>query len=315
MSLENLDVRDVFFDKVYQQCKNDPNLIIISADMDAFSLRKIARDFPNQYLNVGVSEQNMINVAAGMALFGKRVLCYSIASFATLRCFEQIKVNLCSLNLPVTIVGAGAGFSFGYDGPTHHGHQDLSAMRLLPEMTIIELSSNDVVEAAARYACVHNGPCYIRLDKGAAGDWSHVKSDFKNGFRILRPLRQTNIVTNGYMTKTVLQVADKLAMLGYEVGVVDLFIVKPTPKKLYDDIIERSLHIISVEESCKTGGLGSILSELIAQNETDTKLTVIGVPDKQFVEYGERSWFHKKYSIDHDSLVKRINDLMVLSAN
>ena len=139
MSLDKLDVRDVFFDTIYQQCKNDPNLIIISADMDAFSLRKIAKEFPNQYLNVGVSEQNMINVAAGMALFGKRVLCYSIASFATLRCFEQIKVNLCSLNLPVTIVGAGAGFSFGYDGPTHHGHQDLAAMRLLQVTHLLAL--------------------------------------------------------------------------------------------------------------------------------------------------------------------------------
>ena len=113
------------------------------------------------------------------------------------------------------------------------------------------------------------------------------------------------------MTKTVLRVADELANLGCEVGVVDLFIVKPTPKKLYDDIVERSLHIISIEESCKTGGLGSILSELIAQNETDTKLTVIGVPDKQFIEYGERSWFHKKYGIDHDGLLRRISDLVI----
>ena len=310
MSLENLDVRDVFFDTVYEQCKIDPNLIIISADMDAFSLRKIAQDFPDQYLNVGVSEQNMINVAAGMALFGKRVLCYSIASFATLRCFEQIKVNVCSLNLPVTIVGAGAGFSFGYDGPTHHGIQDLASMRLLPEMSIIELSSNDVVQEAARFACLNNGPCYIRLDKGSAADWGHIKPDFQSGFRKLRFLQKINLVTNGYMTKTVLQVADELSRLGHEVGVVDVFLVKPTAKKLYDDVVRPSEHIISVEESCKTGGLGSILSELVAQNETKTKLTVIGVPDKQFIEYGERTWFHKKYGIDYDGLLSRITELL-----
>ena len=108
----------------------------------------------------------MINVAAGLAIAGKIVFCYSIASFATLRCLEQIKVNICSMNLPVTIIGAGAGFSFGYDGPTHHGHQDVSSMRLMPEMSIIELSSNDVVEKAVDYVVEKNGPCYIRLDKG-----------------------------------------------------------------------------------------------------------------------------------------------------
>ena len=132
MSLKNLDVRDVFFDTVFQQCKNDQNLIIISADMDAFSLRKIAQEFPNQYLNVGVSEQNMINAAAGMALFGKRVLCYSIASFATLRCFEQIKIDLCVMKQPVTIVGVGASYSYSADGPTHHATEDISIMRCYP---------------------------------------------------------------------------------------------------------------------------------------------------------------------------------------
>ena len=149
--MNQLDIRDVFFDRLYQLGSQNSNIMIISADMDAFSLRRFANDFPTQYLNIGVSEQNMINVAAGLAISGKIVFCYSIASFATLRCLEQIKVNICSMNLPVTIVGAGAGFSFGYDGPTHHGTQDISAMRLLPEMSILELSSNDVAVNAIDY--------------------------------------------------------------------------------------------------------------------------------------------------------------------
>ena len=143
MSLDKKDIRDAFFDELYIKGSQNKDIVILSADMDAFSLRKFSKDFPEQYINVGVSEQNMINIAAGLALSGKIVFCYSIASFATMRCFEQIKVNICSLNLPVSIIGAGAGFSFGYDGPTHHGHQDLSSMRLIPEMTILELSSND----------------------------------------------------------------------------------------------------------------------------------------------------------------------------
>ncbi len=96
MNLNQADIRDAFFDELYKEGSKNKNIIILSADMDAFSLRKFAKDYPDQYINVGVSEQNMINIAAGLALSGKTVFCYSIASFATLRCYEQIKVNLCS---------------------------------------------------------------------------------------------------------------------------------------------------------------------------------------------------------------------------
>ena len=161
MNLNGIDIRDSFFDQLYLKGSTNKNIIILSADMDTFSLRKFSKDFPNQYINVGVSEQNMINVASGLAMSGKIVFCYSIASFATLRCFEQIKVNICSMNLPVTIVGAGAGFSFGYDGPTHHGHQDLSSMKLLPEMSIFELSSNDLAKNVD-FSIEKKSPLYIR---------------------------------------------------------------------------------------------------------------------------------------------------------
>ena len=121
-------------------------------------------------------------MSSGSCIVQKKVFCYSIASFATLRCFEQIKVNICSLKLPVTIIGAGAGFSFGYDGPTHHGHQDLSSMRLLPEMSIVELSSNDLAQKAVDFSLENNGPLYIRLDKGTFPEWSEHEVDFSKGF-------------------------------------------------------------------------------------------------------------------------------------
>lgn len=315
MSLDKLDVRDVFFDEVYEQCKFNPNLFVISADMDAFSLRKIAKDFPEQFLNAGVSEQNMINIAAGMALYGKRVICYSIASFATLRCFEQIKVNLCSHNLPVTIVGAGAGFSFGYDGPTHHGHQDLSSMRLLPEMSIVELSSNDLAQEAAKFINKIDGPCYIRLDKGEHADWSNKTSNFGKGFRFLRTIKKVNFITNGHMTNIVLQARDELAKMGIEIGVIDLFFVKPTPKNFVSEVLALSDHIISVEENCVSGGLGTILAEEIARGKFTIRLTGIGAPDKQFIEYGERSWFHRKYGLCKEGLIKQVKETLNGSPN
>ena len=304
--MNDIDIRDTFFDRIYEVGSKDSNIMVISADMDAFSLRKFAKDYPKQYLNVGVSEQNMINVAAGLAISGKIVFCYSIASFATLRCFEQIKVNLCSMNLPVTIVGAGAGFSFGYDGPTHHGHQDVSSMRLLPEMSILELSSNDIAKKAVDYAVQNKSPCYIRLDKGTFPDWSDIQSDFEKGYRILRPLSKINLISNGFLTREVVDAADRLKKNNYEFGVIDLFRFKPFPETFYQDIVLKSSRIITIEESCKTGGLGTALSEIIAQNDTSCKLRVIAPPDKQFIEYGEREWFHEIYNISGSGLRDKI---------
>ena len=308
--MKELDIRDVFFDRLYQLGSTNPNIMIVSADMDAFSLRKFAKDFPDQYLNVGVAEQNMINVAAGLAISGKIVFCYSIASFATLRCLEQIKVNICSMKLPVTIVGAGAGFSFGYDGPTHHGHQDVSSMRLMPEMSIIELSSNDVAKRAVDYAVEAGSPCYIRLDKGLFPDWSDIETDFNKGYRVIRPLADVNLISNGFMMREVVSAADLLNDRGIDVGIVDLFKFKPFPEMFLEEILARSNTVISIEESCKTGGLGTGLSELIAQNDVRCSLKVIGAPDKQFIEYGDREWFHEKYGLSAGSVADQISGFL-----
>ena len=251
---------------------------------------------PNQYLNVGVSEQNMINVASGLALSGKIVFCYSIASFATMRCYEQIKVNLCSMNLPVIIVGAGAGFSFGFDGPTHHGLQDLSSMRLLPEMTIVDLSSNDIAKKSIQFA-FNNGPLYIRLDKGPFADWSNQKDNFKTGFRVLKKLESINIIVNGYLVQNVIEVAKQLENIGVNIGVVDVFKVKPISETFLKLFLKNNI-IITVEEGSVEGGLGTTISEIITRTASTCKLRIIGAPDKQLIEYGDRNWFHKKYGLD-----------------
>ena len=204
------DIRDSFFYQIYHKAMQNKDIFFLSADMDAFALRKFAKDIPDQYLNIGVSEQNMINVASGLAMTGKKVFCYSIASFATLRCLEQIKVNICSHNLPVTIIGAGVGFSFGYDGPTHHGHSDLSSMRLIPEMSILELSSSDIAKGAVQYSLNLNKPLYIRLDKGPYPNLSSFKANFKKGYRIIKKITDINIVTNGFMVKKSLEAIEKI---------------------------------------------------------------------------------------------------------
>ena len=166
MADEQVDMRDAFFDKLYDIAAKDKKVIFLTADMGAFSLERFKKNLKPQYFNVGVAEQNMVSVAAGLALSGKNVFIYSIVPFVTQRCYEQIKVDLSLMNLPVTIIGSGPGFSYNSDGPTHHALQDLAIIRALPNMTILSPSDSDMAEAFAMLSYKNKGPTYVRLDKG-----------------------------------------------------------------------------------------------------------------------------------------------------
>lgn len=305
-----VDIRDAFFDEFYEIAARDKNIFFLSSDMDAFSLRKFKNDFPEQFINVGVAEQNMVNVAAGLALSGKKVFCYGIGAFVTLRCFEQIKVNLCSLNLPVTIIGAGAGFSFGYDGPTHHGLIDTAVMRLLPEMTIYNLSCNDTAKASVKWALESKSPVYIRLDKGKFPSWGISDAVYQKGFRILAPLADVNLVSTGFMTERVLKIAEQLNASGTKVGVVDVLRIKPFSDLFEQEVVKNSKRIFTIEENTSVGGLGSGISEVIARKGYACPHEIISAPDRQFIEYGERDWFHEKYKLDQKSIFNHIWEIL-----
>ncbi len=159
--------RDAFFNKLYELAKKDNRIVIVSADWGAPSLNEWREKLPEQFINVGIAEQNMIAVAAGLALEGKRPYCVAIAPFATLRCYEFIKVDVCLMNLPIVIVGCGAGLSYNEAGPTHHTTEDLTIMRALPNMTIACPYDSSM---AASLAKVYDRPTYIRLEREAEPD-------------------------------------------------------------------------------------------------------------------------------------------------
>ena len=170
MNTNSIAMRDTFFNSLYDIAKQDRQVILITADCGAPSLDKFRRDLAEQYFTVGIAEQNMINVAAGLALEGKIVYTYAIAPFASLRCYEQIKVNLCCMRLPVTVLGIGAGFAYDIMGPTHHATEDISIMRALPELTILNPSDSVMAGGLAQFSYRLPGPKYIRFDRGGIPD-------------------------------------------------------------------------------------------------------------------------------------------------
>lgn len=309
MTAIGADIRDAFFDEIYNIASKDMDVIFITADADAFSLRRYKEDFPDQFINVGVAEQNMVSVAAGLALSGKKVFIYAIIPFITMRCYEHIKVNICSMNLPVTIVGTGAGLSFGNDGPTHHAVQDISIMRTLPEITILNPCDSASASACARIAYKSNSPVYVRLDKGRFPVLYDADEDYSDGLKVIKKISDVNIISTGFMTQQAMKIASELDKFSISVGIIDLYRIKPVNETRLLKIINQSRQLVTIEENSIVGGIGSIMSEILADGGRNTPLKRIAIRDEQCFDYGSRDWLHKTYKIDVDSIVEYVRNL------
>jgi len=177
--------RDVFFSRLFELAKEDDRIVLVTADCGASSLDKWRGELPCQFINVGIAEQQLIMMAAGLALAGKRPYCYAIAPFATLRCVEFVKVDLCLMQLPVVIVGVGAGLSYSEAGPTHHATEDIAVMRALPYIQIASVRNNI---DAYYLAHVYDKPTYIRLDRQSPANPPKVVFVTKSGCVFYIPL-------------------------------------------------------------------------------------------------------------------------------
>jgi len=306
MNYSNIDIRDAFFDKIYDIAAKDKDVIFITADADAFSLRKYKKDFPEQFINVGVAEQNMVAVAAGLALSGKKVFIYAIIPFLTMRCYEHIKVNICSMNLPVTIIGIGSGLSFGNDGPTHHAIQDISIMRTLPEIMILNPCDSMSAAACAQISYESKKPIYVRIDKGVLKPLYNDKDVFSKGLKVLKKTTDINIISTGIMSQQAVLVAEELKKHNVNVGIIDLFRIKQVDEKLLIKLIKNSKQLITIEENSILGGIGTVVSEILTDNKLNIPLKRIALEDKQCFDYGTREWLHEHYGLDVQSLTKTI---------
>ena len=161
-----MDVRDAFFYGLYDLAQKDKNVILLTADMGALALEKFQCDFPDRFINVGIAEQNLIGVATGLSMMGKKVYVYGIASFVIYRCLDQIRCDLVEMNLPVTIIGAGVGLSYGSDGASHHALYDLLIMRQFPNVTILTPHNAEESQQAVKMSYESDHPVYVRLSKG-----------------------------------------------------------------------------------------------------------------------------------------------------
>ena len=279
------DMRDVFFDEILNIMRSDEHVIFLFADMGAMGLGQIRKEFPLRCVNVGIAEQNMANVAAGIALAGKKVIIYSIAAFATLRCYEQIKISICGMGLPVAIVGMGPGISYAADGPTHHATCDVASLGALSGMSILSPCDESSVRAAIREAYASTGPVYVRLDKGAYP--ALYSCNTLASMTQICTGTQALIVASGVLTHEALRAAKHLEQNGISVGVVDVFRIKPFDYVALKNMSTGVKLIVSIEEHVAWGGMSVQVAQ--ALKNTGIYHEAMTLCEEQPIGYGDRA--------------------------
>lgn len=284
-------MRNETIEALTQYARANPDVMLLTADL-GFSVLEVMRDnLPNQYVNVGVSEQAMIGIASGLALAGHRVAVYSIANFPTLRCLEQIRNDVCYHNLPVTIISVGAGLAYGSQGYTHHGIEDIGIMSMLPNMTVT--CPADPVEAIALvpYLLDRRSPSYLRL--GRSGEAVLHKNGLSSP--LLEPIEMRKghdiaLLATGAILGRALAAADELKEQGVLVSVYSFPVIKPLNMNLLFSIANAHRAILTVEEHSIHGGFGSMISDHLCEHNIQCRIGKWAIPDTLRMKFGSQSF-------------------------
>lgn len=300
-------MRDEFFNNIYEHAKIDRNIVILSADFSAPSLDKFRLDLPSQYIFMGISEQNMMLVAAGLALEGKKPICYAIAPFATLRCFEQIKLYASGMKLPIIIVGVGAGVAYTDSGYTHHALEDIAVMRSLPHMKIFQPCDNEDIRQMVEIALYSDSPIYLRLDRYGEDKLFEATHTVSDTFSVVKEKKQINLLASGSMMKIASRVVSELEQENIIIGLINANIIPINSNKL-KKYIEGTDILFTLEEHTLLGGIGSHVLETISDLDINVKVKRLGfnLENGYVSEFGTREEIYSYYGLDVSSIKKYI---------
>ena len=269
----------------------NPDVMLLTADLGYSVLERFADALPSQYANVGVCEQAMVGIAAGLALSGKRVVLYSIANFPTLRCLEQIRNDVCYHNLPVTVVSVGGGVAYGAQGYTHHGLEDIGIMAALPRMAVTCPADPHEAERILPQLLDRRGPAYLRL--GRSGEPNLHAPDQRVEFGKALWMRQGSdiaLLATGPILGRTLKAAERLAVLGVSASVVSFPTIKPLDLETIRKAAMTHRAILTIEEHMIDGGFGTRVAEALIGNGVSTRFAKFGVTDEIRGQIGSQSW-------------------------
>jgi transketolase len=304
-------MRDHFVKRLSQLAAADPRIMLLTADLGFGVLTDFAAKFPTQFLNVGVAEQNMTGVATGMAMEGLIVFTYSIGNFPTLRCLEQIRNDAAYHEANVKIVSVGSGFSYGALGMSHHATEDISILRAIPGITIF--SPGDLWEAmeATEAAVKTPGPCYLRLDKSAAGSNEAPNEKFVLGEpRLRRNGNDLTIIATGGIVEEALKAADTLATEQIHARVLSIHTIRPLRPDPILAAARETRGIITLEEHTVAGGLGGLIAEtLLEHGAAPRRFKRMGLRNGFSSIVGSQAYLRKRYELDAAAIIQAAHNL------
>ena len=308
-------MRDALIGSVYKEMQHNDRIFFLSADMGAPALDKIRQEFGDRFINVGIAEQNLVNVATGLAFEGFIVYAYAIAGFLTMRAYEQIRTNLALFSqqkaVNVNLVGVGTGVSYDLSGPSHHCLEDISIIRTLPHIVLCSPADWVTAEKFVPFSVNMKKPKYIRLDSKPLTriyDENEVP-DWGKGFCELVKGDDICTVSTGYMTHRALRIAKELKGHKKNVGVIDAFLLNPPDEESLFSVLDKYKTVITIEEGfVNKGGLDSLISGILRRRKSNIKLKSFGFGDRYVFEAGERDFLSELNCFADRDIIKVIEE-------
>ena len=266
-------MRTAFIQQLLVEARRDPKVFLAVGDLGFSVVEPFMEEFPDRFLNVGVAEQNMAGVAAGLASEGYHVFTYSIGNFPTLRCLEQIRNDICYHQLDVTVVAVGGGMAYGNLGYSHHAVQDIAIMRTLPGIRVFAPGDPGETRECVQWQVRHPGPAYLRLGKAGEPLLHDVRGIERGPLHVRHGSASTAVVSTGGMLKTAIDVHEKLKKENVLIDVYSLPWLKPLSSEFLAPLVKYR-KIISLEEHVAEGGLSAVLREQLPQGSILLSLCV-----------------------------------------
>ena len=300
-------LRTAFIDTLRELARIDDRIFLLTADMGYSVFETFRDEFPDRFLNTGIAEQNTIGVAAGLASRGKIVFVYSIIPFVTMRCFEQVRLDLAYNFMNVKLVGVGAGLTYGPLGSSHHALEDIAIMQSLPDMTVLcpgdPIETRELIKRSFEY----EGPVYIRLGKNGEPKIhpDETRIEIGKSITVLKG-NDLALITTSNMLETGKKWVEEWKQDGVNVSLISMPSLKPFDSSTVKNLIDKEIPIITLEEHSVIGGLGSIISQVIATTGKPVKFQQIGINDKFSHVVGGHEFQRKKFMLDKKPSLKFI---------
>ena len=302
---------EIFADTLLQEAQKDKDIIVVTSDSrGSGKLVPYGKALPDQIIEVGIAEQNLVGVSAGLAATGKKVFAVSPASFLTARSLEQIKADIAYSNLPVTLVGISAGISYGQLGSTHHSIHDYAVLRCINNMTIVSPADNLEASAVIQQAVHYPHPLYIRYGKKPMMDIHPANQLFEIGKAItVQEGEDITLIATGETVHRAVLAGEILKAKGINPTIVSMHTIKPFDSNTFHQSIKKSKCLISLEEHSIYGGLGEQCASIIAQENLKIKLKILGIPDEYMVN-GSQSDVLDYYGMSSEKIADTAQSLL-----